>query len=81
MIIIIIIIIISVSHYHYYYISSLVSLWNDLDYIAFDNEDWLVYRAEPMPPCWPDRLILYVSYYFLFFFIPWIGCAGLGSLD
>ena len=39
---------------------------------------WRVLRAEPMLSCWPNLLFLFVSYNFLFFFLPWVGCVGLG---
>ena len=31
--------------------------------------------------CWPNLLFLFVSYYLLFFFLPGVGCVGLGSSD
>ena len=43
--------------------------------------DWSVLRAEPMLSCWLNLLFLFVSYYFLFFFLPCDGCMGLGSSD
>ena len=43
--------------------------------------DWRVLRAGPMPSCLPNLLFLLVSYYFLLFFLPWVGCVGLGSSD
>ena len=27
---------------------------------------------------WPNQLFLFISYYFLFF-LPWVGCVGMGS--
>ena len=41
--------------------------------------DCLVLRTDPMLSCCPDLLLLFVSYYFLFFFLPRVGCLGLGS--
>ena len=35
-------------------------------------------RAEPIPSCWPNLLFLFVFHNFLFFFLPRIGCVGLG---
>ena len=29
-----------------------------------------------MLSCWPNLLFLFVSYCFLFFFLPWVGCVG-----
>ena len=46
--------------------------------MVFDRR---VLRAESMLPCWPDLLFLCVSYYFLFFFLPFVGCVGLVSSD
>ena len=43
--------------------------------------DWRVSRAEPMLSCWHDLLILFCLLLFYFFFLPWVGCVGLGSLD
>ena len=43
--------------------------------------DWLVLRAEKMLSYWPNPRFLFVSYYFLFFFLQWVGCVGLGSSD
>ena len=43
--------------------------------------DWGVLRAEPMLSCWPNLLFLFVFYYFIFFFLPWVSCVGLGSSD
>ena len=43
--------------------------------------DWRVLRAEPMLSCWPNLLFLFVSNYFLFFFLPWVDCVGSWSPD
>ena len=43
--------------------------------------DWRVSRAEPMLSCWHDLPFLFVSYCFIFSFLPWVGCVGLGYLD
>ena len=43
--------------------------------------DWRVLRAESMLSCWLNLLLLFVSYCFLFFFLPWVGCVGWGSSD
>ena len=40
--------------------------------------DWQVLTAEPMLSCWPILLFLFVSYYFLFFFLPWVVFVGWG---
>ena len=43
--------------------------------------DWRGLRAEPLLSCWLNQLFLFFSYYFLFFFLPWVGCVGFGSSD
>ena len=43
--------------------------------------DWLVLTAEPMLSCWSNLLLLFVSYYFLLSFLPWVGCVGLRASD
>ena len=43
--------------------------------------DWRAFRVEPMPSCQPNLLFLFVIYYFLFFFLPRVGCVRLGSSD
>ena len=59
-----------------------VSLWNDLDDPVFDDVgDWRVLRAKLMLSCWPDLSFRFVSYYFLFFFLPWVSCVRLESSD
>ena len=40
-----------------------------------------VLRTELVISCWLNLLFLFVSYYFLFFFLKWVGCVGLGSWD
>ena len=42
--------------------------------------DWRASRAEPMLSCW-HLLFLFVSYYFISFFLQWNGCVGLGFSD
>ena len=43
--------------------------------------DWRVLRAEPMLPCWPNLLFIFVYYCFLFF-LPSMGwLCGVGSSD
>ena len=43
--------------------------------------DWRVLRAEPISSYWPNLLFLFVSYYFLFFFLPWESCVVLEVSD
>ena len=43
--------------------------------------DWLVSRAEPMLSCYMICSFFFVSYCFIFFFLPWVCCVELGSLD
>ena len=43
--------------------------------------DWWVSRAEPILSRWHDLLFLFVAYCFIFFFLPCVGCVGLGSSD
>ena len=38
--------------------------------------DWRVSRAAPMLSCWHDLLFLFVSYCFIFFFLPWLVVWG-----
>ena len=68
------------SQYRRSFVPLSVSLWNDFSDPVFDGVDWQVSRAEPMLSCWHD-LLFFVSYCFMFFFLPWVGCVGLGSLD
>ena len=56
-----------------------VSLWNDLSDPMFDGVGLVGFK--PMLLCWQDLLFFLVSYYFVFFFLPWVACVGLGSLD
>ena len=42
--------------------------------------DWRLLRAEPLLSFWPNLLFLFVSNYFLIFFLSWVGCVGLGLL-
>ena len=42
--------------------------------------DWRVSRAEPMLS-WHDLLFLFCLLLFYIFFLPWVGCVGLGSSD
>ena len=58
-----------------------VIICNNLSVPVFDGVGLRVSRAEPMLSCWHDLLFLFVSYCFIFFFLPWVGCVGLGSLD
>ena len=59
-----------------------VSLWNDLIVTpCLMVWDWRVSRAEPMLSCWHDLLLFFVSYYVILFFLPRVGCVGLGSLN
>ena len=39
--------------------------------------DRRVLRTQPMLSCWPNLLFLFVSYYFLFFFLPSVGSTWL----
>ena len=43
--------------------------------------DFRVLRAEPTHSHWPNPLNLFISYCFLYFFLPCVGCVGLGSSD
>ena len=58
-----------------------LSLWNDLSDPVFDGMGLAGFRAEPMLSCWHDLLFFFISYCFIVFFLPWVGCVGLGSLD
>ena len=31
-----------------------------------------------MLSCWHDLLFLFISFCFIFFFLPWVGCVGVG---
>ena len=42
--------------------------------------DWRVLRAEPMLSCCRNLLIRFVSYYFLFFFLPWVCCLRIDKV-
>ena len=70
------------SQYRRSFVPLSVSLWNDLsDPACLMVWDWRVSAAEPMLSCWHDLLFFFVSYCSIFFFLPWVGCVGLGSLD
>ena len=69
------------SEYRRTFVPLSVSLWNDLGCPALMVFHWPILRAEPILSSWPNLLFLFVSYYFLFFFLPWVGCVGLGSSD
>ena len=57
-----------------------VSPWNDLNDPLVDVEGLEGYTSRSfMPSCWSNLLFLFVSYYVIFFFLPRVGCAGLGS--
>ena len=60
----------------------LVSLWNDLSDTVFDGVGLAGFksRANAFLLAW-SALSFFVSYCFIFFFLPWVGCVGLGSLD
>ena len=58
-----------------------VSLWNGLGDPVFDGVGLSCSKIRANQ-CFPVALIsfLFVSYHFLFF-LPWVGCVGLGSSD
>ena len=58
-----------------------VSLRNDVCFLVFGGVGLAGLKAEPMLSCWPNQLFLFVSYNFLFSFLPWVGCVGFGSSD
>ena len=71
------------SQYSRTFVLLSVSLWNDLGNPVFDGVGLGGFksRANPMLSCWPNLIFLFVSHYFLFFNLPWVGCLGLGSSD
>ena len=57
-----------------------VSLLNDLNDPVFDGVGLEGFQEQNQ--CFPVGMISFgfVSYCFTFFFLPWVGCVGLGSL-
>ena len=69
------------SQYRRTFVPLTLSLWNDLCDPEFDGVGLVVSRAEPMLPVGMICSFFFDSYCFIFFFLPWVGCMGLGSLD
>ena len=45
------------------------------------KENRWVLRAEPLLSCWPNLLFLFISYYFIFFFLSWVGLSQHSTAD
>ena len=69
------------SQYRRSFVPFSVSLWNDLS----DRVWWYGTGGfQENSQCFPVGMIcpfFFVFYCFIFFFLPWVGCVGLGSLD
>ena len=70
-----------ISQYRRTSVPLTVSLWNDFGDPLFAVVRLAGFRAEPMLSCCSNLLFLFVSYYFLFIFLPWADCERLGSSD
>ena len=62
------------SQYRRTYVPLSVSLWNDLSDPVFDGVGLAGFKSMICS-------FFGVSYYFIFFFLPWVGCVWLGPLD
>ena len=58
-----------------------VSLLNDHGDPVFNDVGLVGFKSRANALLWPNLLFLFVSYYFLFFFLPRVDCVGLGSSD
>ena len=56
-------------------VSLSVSLWNNPSETVFDGVVLAGFKSNH------NLIFLFVSYYFLFFFFPWVGCMGLDTLS
>ena len=68
------------SQYHRSFMPLSVSLWNDLSDPVFDGVGLVGFKSRANGFLLALS-VFFVSYCFVFFFLPWIGCVGLGSLD
>ena len=59
-----------------------VSLWNDLSDPVFDGVGLAGFKSRANAFLLArSAFSFFVSYCFVFFFLPWVGCMGLGSFD
>ena len=58
-----------------------VSLWNDLSDPVFDDVGMVGFKSRVNAFQLPQSIFPFVSFHFLLFFLPWVGCVGLGSSD
>ena len=71
------------SQYRRTFVALSVSLWNDLSDPVFDGVGLAGFKSR-QSQCFPVGMIcssFFDSYYLIFFFLPWDGCEGSGSLD
>ena len=71
------------SQYRSSFVPLSVCLWNDLSDPVFDGVGLAGFKSRSSQ-YFPVGMIcsfFFVSCCFKFFFLPWVGCVGLGSLD
>ena len=70
------------SQYRRTFVPHSVSLWNDLSYPVFDGVGLAGFHTDggPTSTCWPNLFFMSPTF-FLYFFLPWVGCVGWGSSD
>ena len=71
------------SQYRRSFVPLSVSLWNDLSNPVFDGVGLAGFRsrANAFQLAGIICSFFFVYFYFIFLFLPWVGCAGLWSLD
>ena len=70
------------SQYRRTFVAFSVFLWNDLsDHPVFDGVGLAGFNCRTNAFRWHDLLFLFFSDCLIFFFLPWVGFVGLGSLD
>ena len=68
------------SQYRRSFVPLSVSLWNDLSDPVFDGVELPSFKSRSCFPVGKICSFFFVSYCFIFFFLPLVGCVGLGSL-
>ena len=72
-----------ISQYRRTFVPPSVHLWNNLSDSVFDGVGLAGFKssANAFLAIGMICFLFGVSYYFIFFFLPWVGCMGLGTLD